>query len=286
VALCRAYRDSGDQIMSVEVGERAMKKLDQLGLDFTDDHIQLGSTLISCYYQRGDLTQAQLLVNRLTQIAEQNGSRVARGSVYWNAAVVANTRGQFEESLALTERALMMMAETDNVRHVGVLKLNCAAYLLDTNSGELDRVESLLTDSQEAILDVGTAIEQAKVESQFARLALRQGLPDSAINRASRALGLLRGEASAESAATRVLLAQAQFDKGEAQTGAATMEAAERELSRLPANRTSALVWRQAGDVWLANGYQAEAMALYRRALVGAGLMPKPESVKVAAPLH
>jgi transcriptional regulator with XRE-family HTH domain len=286
VALCRAYRDSGDQVMSVEVGERALRKLDQLGLDYTDDHIQLGATLITCYYQRGDLTQAQLLVNRLSAVAEQSGSRVARGSVYWNAALVASSRGQFQESLALTERALMLMAETDNVRHLAVLKLNCATYLLDTGSTELDRVEELLTDSQEAVLEVGTAVEQAKVESQFARLALRQGLPQAALGRASRALGLLRHEAPAESAFARVLLAQAQFEMGDGRAARETMRAVEHELMRLPENRASAVVWRQAGDVWLANGHQTEAMSLYQRALTGAGLLPMTSlaPAKVAAP--
>ncbi|WP_035847920.1 helix-turn-helix domain-containing protein [Kitasatospora azatica] len=285
VALCRAYRDAGDQMMSVEVGERAMKRLDRLGLDFTDDHIQLGSTLISCYYHRGDLTQAQLLVNRLTQLAEQAGSRVARGSVYWNAAQVANSRGQLAEALALTERALVLMAETDNARHLGILKLNCAVYLLDSDSSDLDRVESLLGDAQESVLEGGTAVEQAKVEIGFTRLALRQGTPDSAINRASRALGLLRGEARTDSAFARVLLAQAQFEKGEEQAAAETLRAVERELLQSPSNRNTAQVWRQAGDVWQANGHVAEAMALYQRALTGAGLPPLQAPARMTVPL-
>ncbi|MFE0460544.1 helix-turn-helix domain-containing protein [Kitasatospora sp. NPDC058965] len=286
VALCRAYRDSGDQMMSVEVGERALKRLDQLGLEYTDDHIQLGATLITCYFQRGDLTQAQLLVNRLSAMAEQSGSRVARGSVYWNAALVARSRGQFQESLALTERALMLMAETDNVRHLGVLKANCASFLLDTDSTEYERIEELLTESQDAVVEVGTAVEQAKVEIEFARLALRQGVPHSAIDRASRAIGLLRSESPWDSAFARALLAQAQFDLGEERSARETMQAVERELLRLPENRASATVWRQAGDVWLANGCPVEAMSFYQRALSGAGLVPLHSTApaKVVAP--
>ncbi|MFE0458565.1 helix-turn-helix domain-containing protein [Kitasatospora sp. NPDC058965] len=274
VALCRAYRDSGDQVMSVEVGDRALKRLDRLGLEYTDDHIQLGVTLIGCYVQRGDLTQAQLLVNRLSAVAEQSGSRVARGSVCWNAALVARSRGQFQEALALTERALMLLAETDNVRHLGVLKVNCATYLLDADSTDYERIEELLTDSREAMLEVGTAFEQAGVEAQFARLALRRAEPRGAIDRAGRAIGLLHNAAPSESAYARVLLAQAQFDLGEERSARETMRAVERELLRLPNNRAGAAVWRQAGDVWLANGHPDEAMALYQRALGGAGFAP------------
>ncbi|MDH6116705.1 transcriptional regulator with XRE-family HTH domain [Kitasatospora sp. GAS204A] len=285
VALCRAYRDAGDQVMSVEVGERAMKQLDRLGLDVTDDHIQLGATLIGCYYNRGDLTQAQLLSNRLTQVAEENGSRVARGAVYWNAALVANSRGQAKESLALAERALALMAESDNVRHIGLLKVNCAAYLLEIDSCDLDHVAVLLTEAQETMLEVGTAAEQASVETYRARLALRQADPDAALERASRALGLLRNESRWESASARVVLAQAQFERGEATAGAETLHAVERQLGQIPVNRNTALVWRQAGDVWQLNGHPNEALAMYQHALSGVGLVPLKGAARVTAPL-
>ncbi|MEY9948775.1 helix-turn-helix domain-containing protein [Kitasatospora sp. GAS1066B] len=285
VALCRAYRDAGDQVMSVEVGERAMKQLDRLGLDVTDDHIQLGATLIGCYYNRGDLTQAQLLSNRLTQVAEENGSRVARGAVYWNAALVANSRGQAKESLALAERALALMAESDNVRHIGLLKVNCAAYLLEIDSCDLDHVAVLLTEAQETMLEVGTAAEQASVETYRARLALRQADPDAALERASRALGLLRNESRWESASARVVLAQAQFERGEATAGAETLHAVERQLGQIPVNRNTALVWRQAGDVWQLNGHPNEALAMYQHALSGVGLVPLKGATRVTAPL-
>ncbi|WP_327067502.1 helix-turn-helix domain-containing protein [Kitasatospora sp. NBC_01250] len=283
VALCRAYRDAGDQVLSVEVGERAMKRLDQLGLDITDDHIQLGATLVFSYYHRGDLTQAQLLVNRLASLSEQNGSRVARGAVYWNAAVVANSRGKVEESLALTERALALMAETDNVRHLGMLKHNCGVYLLDTESPDLDRVQNLLDEAQNALVEVGTSTEQGMLETSYARLALRQGDADGAADRASRALGLLRNEARWESASARVWLARAQFERGETQAAEDTLRAAERQLSSIPMNRSAAGVWRLAGDVWQLNGYQAEALAMYRQALSGVGLLPMQAPVKVPA---
>ncbi|WP_329565022.1 helix-turn-helix domain-containing protein [Kitasatospora sp. NBC_01266] len=285
VALCRAYRDSGDQVMSIEVGERAMKQLDRLGLDVTDDHIQLGSTLMGCYYHRGDLTQAQLLSNRLTQIAEEKGSRVARGSVYWNAALVAASKGDLKESLALAERALVLMAETDNVRHIGLLKSNCAAYMLELDGSDLERAEGLLEEAQEAMLEVGTAAEQSNVETSRARLALRQGDPEAAMERASRALGLLRNEARWESAATRVVLAQAQFERGDSTGGAQTLRAVERQLGQIPVNRNTALVWRQAGDVWQLYGHPAEALTMYQHAMSGVGLVPLKGAARVAAPL-
>ncbi|GAA5015854.1 helix-turn-helix domain-containing protein [Kitasatospora paranensis] len=272
VALCRCYRESGDQIMSVEVGERAMRKLDSLGLDITDDHIQLGATLIGCYSERGDLGQANLVAARLMVVAEQTGSRVARGSVYWNAAMVAKSRGRLDEALTLTERALMLMAETDNVRHQALLKGVYARLIMDSDSPDLERAQTLLDESQLALLEAGTAAEQAWNETGLAQLAVHQRRYDEAAGHANRALGLLRAEPRWESAKARVILAEAQYLGGHPDNAVATLRAVERQLAQLSNNRSSGEVWRQVGDLWQQFGHTAEALAAYRRALTSVGL--------------
>ncbi|MDH6138640.1 MULTISPECIES: helix-turn-helix domain-containing protein [Kitasatospora] len=284
VSLCRSYRDAGDYTLSVEIGERAMKTLDGLGLDYTDDHIQLGSTLISCYQQRGDLTQAQLLINRLTRVADENGSRTARGAVYWNAAVVANTRGKFQESLAMAERALALMAESDNVRHVGILKLNCGNYLLDTGTTDLGRVQQLFDEAREALLECGNTTDQVHVEGQQARLALHQANPDRAVDLASRALGLLRNESTYAAGQIRVYLAQAQYERGDSEAAVETLHALVRQLGRVATNRHIAVVWRQVGDLWRQLGHASEALAAYDRALGEAGLQSLDKLTRTPVP--
>ncbi|KQV18866.1 helix-turn-helix domain-containing protein [Kitasatospora sp. Root107] len=276
VALCRCYRDSGDQMLSVEIGERAMRTLDGLGLSVTDDHIQLGATLISCYRSRGDLTQAKLIASRLIPAAEQTGSRIARGSVYWNAAVVATSQGRIREALTLTERALAMMAESDNVRHQALLKGSYGYLLLSMPDADLDRTKELLEESQEALLDVGSAMEQARNEVSLARLAVRLGRPTDALAHASRALGLLRNEAHWEAAEARVILAHAQYMNGEQGDAEATLRAVERQLSQVPVSRDHATVWRHVGDLWKEMGNAQEAMGAYENALAEVGLLALP----------
>ncbi|MGW4384001.1 helix-turn-helix domain-containing protein [Kitasatospora sp. NPDC004531] len=284
VALCRCYRESGDHIMSVEVGERAMRKLDSLGLDVTDDHIQLGATLIDCYRERGDLGQANLVAARLLLVAEQTGSRVARGSVYWNAALVAKSRGRVDEALGLTERALMMMAETDNVRHLALLKGVYGRLILESDSPDLERARTLLDESQLGLLEAGTAAEQAWSETSLAQLAIQLRQFDDAAAHANRALGLLRAEPRFDAAKARVLLAEAQFLGGDPEAGAATLRAVERQLGQLAANRGSAEVWRQVGDLWQRFGRAEEAMSAYQRALTSVGLRALPSATEAPSP--
>ncbi|GAA3008324.1 hypothetical protein GCM10020229_20070 [Kitasatospora albolonga] len=283
VALCRCYRNAGDQTLSVEVGERAMRTLDTLGLDITDDHMQIGSTLISCYYQRGDLTQAHLLANRLINAAENTGSRVARGVVYWNAALVANSQGRTKEALTLTERALMLLAETDNTRHQAMLKSAYASLLLDSEEPDLERVRALLAETHRALLEVGTAAEQAGSEAQLAQLALHSGEPEQALVHADRSLGLLRNDSQEQAAATRVLLARAQLQTGEAAEAEKTLRSVVRRLGQLPVTRATAGVWRNAGDLWRLMGRQDQAMEAYEKALAQLGLRGLPASATAPA---
>ncbi|AUG78043.1 hypothetical protein CFP65_3241 [Kitasatospora sp. MMS16-BH015] len=281
VALCRCHRDAGDHLLSVEIGERAMRTLDDLGLDLTDDHIQVGSTLLNCYQRRGDLTQAHILANRLISSAEGTGSRVARGVVYWNAALVASEKGHSKEALALAERALILLAETDNVRHQALLKEVYAGLLLELETPDLDRARTLLDEAHVVLLEVGTASEQANSEALLAQAALQMGDSLQAATHASRALGLMRNDPQDEAALLRVLLANAQHQAGDVGSAETTLRAVVRQLQQIPSTHTTARAWRNAGDLWKLLGRLTEAMDAYEKALGQAGVrgLPAPTPV-------
>ncbi|MFI5531730.1 helix-turn-helix domain-containing protein [Kitasatospora sp. NPDC051853] len=278
VALCRCHRNVGDLTLSVEIGERAMRTLEALGLDVTDDHMQIGSTLISCYHRRGDLTKARLLADRLMGVADETGSRVARGVVYWNAATLAYSQGRHKEALALTERALALLAETDNSRHQAMLKIVYGYLVLENETPDLEHLKTTLEGAHLVLLEVGTATEQARSEALLAQVELRRGEPQQALAHAGRSLGLLRNDSQQEVARARVLLARAQFQSGETAAAQASLESAVRQLEPLPITRVTAQVWRDAGDLWKLLGRPAEALEAYERALTQLGIraMPAP----------
>ncbi|MFC1416114.1 helix-turn-helix domain-containing protein [Streptacidiphilus cavernicola] len=281
LVLCRGYRDAGDQVLSVEIGERALRELERLGLGGTDDHSRLGAVLIDCYRVRGDLTRAHLLAQRMIGDDEQPGSSTARGSVYWNAALVARARHRVDEALTLAERALALLSETDSARHQALLKEVCGELLLDSDRADAARARELLEQAQGVLVAIGTGQDQARAELGLAKAALRLGEPSRASEHASRAIGLLSSRPPHQAAEARAVLAQAQFDRGDAVHAQETLRAAERQLNLLPSGRASAEVWRHIGDLWQHHGHGPQAVAAYQQALAQAGV---PSALRVAPP--
>ncbi|WP_399895465.1 helix-turn-helix domain-containing protein [Streptomyces sp. BBFR51] len=271
-ALCRCHQALGDQVLSVEIGERALRRLDRLGLEATDDHIQLGAVLVGCYRARGDLAKARLLADRLLRVADDHGGRTAQRETYWNAALVAQSQGRTDEALALADRARALLAESDHVRHHALLSGVYGRLLLRSDPGHPERARQLLEQSHARLVDVGTPVEQASAQTGLALACLRLDLAAEAEEHASRALALLRDEPRPESVEARAVLAQAQFTAGGSGQAQETLRAAAEQLRQLPPARSSAAVWRRIADIWQQHGYVAEATAAYQQALNDAGL--------------
>ncbi|OSZ58544.1 transcriptional regulator [Streptomyces pharetrae CZA14] len=286
VALSRCYRNMGDLALSIEIGERALATLDALGLDITVDHIQVGATLIASYYLRGDFTRAHLLAQKLIPVAEQHGSRAGRGSVYWNAGLVALSRGQLREALALTERALVLMSDDDNLRHVAMLKLNVAWLELMSDHPDPARAKELLEDAGQSLAEVGTAIEQAKCEISLTDAHTQLGQWDDAAVHARRALGLLSSGPRLEAVAARVRLAELHLLRGETEEGFQSLHAATRQLRHFAPSYETAHEWRHLGDVWKRQGRTKEALEAYDQALVATGMPRSYDPARSLARQH
>ncbi|WP_405877950.1 helix-turn-helix domain-containing protein [Streptomyces sp. NBC_01136] len=274
VALCRCYRNVGDITLSIEVGERAMSKLDALGLDVTVDHIQLGATLMSSYHLRGDLARAHLMGRKLIDAAEKQGARAARGAVYWNAGLVARSRGQLSEALALVERALALMSEDDNLRHLAMLKMNYGSLLLQVDEPEPARGKQLLEEAQQLLAEVGNAPELALCEIGLADADAMLGHWDEAAAHAERALGLTGSESRIQAVAARGTLAEIHLLRGDVEQAVQCLQAATRQLRQFPPSHQVALNWRYLGDLWQRQGNASEALKAYDRALSAAGMVP------------
>lgn len=272
LALCRCYRDTGDYVLSVEIGERAMRELDRLGLGSTDDHLQLGAVLIDCYRIRGDLTRAHLLALRLISDDDPPGSQVARGGVYWNAALVARARHRPDEALILAERALALLSETDSSRNQALLKETCGELLLESGRVDVDHARNLIEQALGVLVAVGTTPEQARAEIGLAKASLRLGDPVEAGEHASRAIGLLSNQPPYQAAEAGTVLAEALFVQGENARARDALRTAERRLALLPPSRLSAEVWRRIGDLWQHHGHGTQAITAYQNALAQMGI--------------
>ncbi|MEZ0096193.1 helix-turn-helix domain-containing protein [Streptacidiphilus sp. EB129] len=283
VSLCRCYTITGDLSMSVEVGERALQRLDSLGLEVTDDHIQLGVTLVGAYYLRSDFTRAHLLSERLLAQAEKTESRAARGMVYWNAGLIAESRGDRNEAVALVERALGFMAEGDNHRHLAMLKSLLGWLILRSESGDPAEAKSLLEQAVGMLVETGSVHEIGDSEVGLALADMRLGLLKEAQEHASRAVGILANENSGVAAEALATLGETQLLNGETVHGEASLRGAARQLRQLRRpDMAAARVYRYLGDVWNRHGNPDEAMRAYRDGLTASGAEGLPVTERAA----
>ncbi|MGI5453364.1 helix-turn-helix domain-containing protein [Streptomyces sp. CA-249302] len=283
VALSRCYRNMGDITLSIEIGEQALATLDSLGLDVTVDHIQVGATLIASYLMRGDITRAHLLAQKLIPVAEEHGGRAGRGAVYWNAGLVAVSRRQRSEALALTERALAMMADDDNLRHVAILKMNVAWLELESPQPDTQRALGLLEDTAQTLAELGTAVEQAKCEICLTDAHTQLGQWDDALMHARRALGLLGSGPRVEAVSARLRLAEILLLREEPEEGLRNLHAAARQLRHFTPSYETAQEWRHLGDVWKRQGRTKEALEAYEQALQASGMPTTYDPAQAAA---
>ena len=137
------YIESGDVARSVEHRRDApMDELEPAGLEGTDEHIRLSSVLVSGLVERGDLLFATRHSRGAHEVADRVGSSRARGSVYWNAAAVAQSAVGVLDAIRLTDRAVALLGEQEESRDLPRLRMHYAWVLLN-NRRSLAPAEAL-----------------------------------------------------------------------------------------------------------------------------------------------
>lgn len=284
------YLESGDVSRAVENGLAAMKETEAAGLEGSDEHVRLGAVLVWALVERGDLLYATRRVEDLIDVANRLGSSRARGSVYWNAAVVANERGQVTEALRLTERAMALLSDQEDSRDLPRLRLNYALLLLNSPVPhavealhQLDQAESdpMLAASE---LDLGTAA------TFRGRAHLLLGELDDAAEHAARALQILGPSEHVERASALLLLG----DVGTAQLDMDLAQESYREtgrvLVRMKRSRKVARLWHELGDSWRDLGDLTHAVEAYDQSFHTIGFTSRQsaraESVRTGRGAH
>ncbi|WP_316768797.1 helix-turn-helix domain-containing protein [Streptomyces sasae] len=282
---CRLLSEAGDFGRSIELGEQALTEVRRLGLEGTDDEIRLASTLVAAYWGRGDLATAQRLAARVIERAEHNGSRRARGSAYWNAALVTEARGDFGLALELVDKALALMAEDDSERSLARLRLTYGWLLLRADPPEPGRAAPLLAQAHEVFLRTSDSGDLASCETELARLELLSGRPADAIAMALRAMGRLEGRTAVEAGRARWVLGLAMVADGRNAAGVEECRTAAEELQSLGARLEAAQAWRGLAELYARHGDPAQALESYRRMADCADVRP-PTPLPATRPNH
>lgn len=283
-ALCRAYRECGDLARAIEVGESARPLTEEEETDdpsLLDAAIALASTLVGCYYERGDLTRGQLLAQETLARAERSGSAVARAAALWNAGLVSEARGDLRTARSYVERALALYSETDNARATALLRVTTAWLMLRAKQPQLAEAHELLRRALDELPSVGSALDVAYAETELARYFLLQGDWQAALELAEGVNDRLTAAGPRlEAARVRLLIGDAHTVEGDVEAAAASYATAAADLRASGADRQAASAWREVAESLARLGRADEALDAYRAATDAAGVNPPPYRVQ------
>lgn len=271
IARCRVYRQAGDLMRSVEIGELALEEVRALGLAGTEDEIKLASTLVAAYWARGDMMSAEVLADQVIERAERLSSRDALGAALWNACLVAEARDDLTLAIALAERTIALIAEGPSPTALASFRVTYGWLLLRCNPPRLDEAEDQLRRAYQVLADVngqGPALQCC--ETELSRAAMLRGDLDSALELADHALGMdLDAFPNQDALFVRGLVLTR---LGRIEEGVAAVSGAARHLEGVGSRQEAARVWRELGETMLQLGDRDQAIAAFIRTADCAGV--------------
>lgn len=285
--LVASYHEAGDLGHSIELGEQVLHELEEQGIAGSDEHLRLAATVLWSYYERGDLLFATHRAAELIRLADSRGSQRGRGSIYWNASLVAEGRGDLAEARRLTERALAYLAEGAVSRDVPRLRLHYGWLLIRSEPPEPAAALEQLELAMQDLASVGSVQDLARCEMEQGRAHLLLGDAERALELARAGLSRLDADAVLDACHGHILLGDALMALDRADEARESYQWAADRLGMMTANRNSAEVWRTLGDRMLAHGDLHAAINAYDRALSEVGIRaagaPVPPRVRAGA---
>jgi tetratricopeptide (TPR) repeat protein len=272
-ALSRCYRLRGDLTESIRVGEEALEHLAATGQPWTDAMVMLGSTVLAAYEQRGDLAYARQLSELLIERAETIGRPMALMAAYWNAAWVAEQRGDVHGALRLSERAIALLGEEDDPRNLSRLRMAYAHFLLHAHPERAEEsLEMLRRAEREMASNAASTVDTAACVIDQGRAQIALGRPVEAAGLARRAIDLLSGTAGRAIAEAYTILGDAHVRLGQKEEAAIALSQAVDYLERMQAHRPAARAWFDLAELLGAAGQATDQKAAFQRAFSCMGL--------------
>jgi tetratricopeptide (TPR) repeat protein len=284
VRLAMAYSECGDLSRAVDVGERALAHVERLEpAEDVGVHVELISTLAGCYLERGDLTRAQILINRALALSADAGSARARGAAAWNAAVIAQARHDAVGARLHADRALALFAELDNARFVAMLRVVSAGLLLRQAQPDPQAALPALRVALLELQDVGTRLDLGYARTEQARALLAAGDLAEAGDMGRRALLDLATGDRLQTGHALLVVGRVAMAQGDTEDALALLRQAATALENSEASRQAGTAWRELGEAYVELGRSTEAIEALRRASDLAGATYNPLRPALAA---
>jgi tetratricopeptide (TPR) repeat protein len=273
-ALCRCYREAGDLDLAISIGEEAMRHAADLELQTTDEYVRLGCTVQAGYMARGDLAKATMMATDLIRLADQIGAPHTRGAAYWNAALLAESREDIGQAVALVDRAIAMFGESDDRRNLGRIRVAYAWLLLQQSPPAAEQALALLDSVRGELVTHGSAVDVGYCDTERARALLSLGRLGEAREAAERSLAGLGTQSRFETPHAMLVLGRVLREQGDPTGCVDQCTAAAAMLESMGASRQAAAAWRELGDLYRDLGRAELAMDAYDRALKAVRIAP------------
>lgn len=278
IVMCRCYREAGDLNRSIDIGERALRRIADAGVPGGDEEIRLAVTLAAAYFERGDVAYAASLCMQSVERAEEMGTSASRAAAYWNASVMQSRNGDVALAVRLAERALALMSEGDDVRNLARLRAQLGFMLLRQSPPDVDAAEVALLRAREELLDSdGSAVDIAHCDLQLARARLIAGDIDAAERQALQVCEAVP-HAALTVADAQAVLGRAAMARGATAEAVAMFRRAVLTLTAVQADRNAAQLWYELGEMLDRVGDTEAARDAYRSAAAAVGLRTTVQS--------
>jgi transcriptional regulator with XRE-family HTH domain len=284
-SLCRCYREAGDLDLAISTGEEAMRNADELNLSASDEYVRLGCTVLAAYFERGDLAKATLMAADLVRIADAMGAPHTRGAAYWNAALMAESRGDVGQALVLVDRALALFGESNDRRNLGRLRITYAWMLLQQSPPQAEHALEMLDKVRGELVLHGSTVDVGYCDTERARALLAMGRIAEARAAAEASLSGLGEKPRIESAQAGLLLGRVLREQGNVAGCLEQCAAAAGRLEAMGASRQAAGAWRELGDLYRDLDRDGEALDAYDRALRAVRVTPAAGISPVVGPV-
>jgi tetratricopeptide (TPR) repeat protein len=264
-ALATAYRTVGDLAYAVDVVESFLRAQREDPLDAAVA-AELNTTLVSIYFERGDILRAEQAAERAIATTEAGVSPLARANALWTTSRVLAERHRYSEALELATRARIILEELGDRRRIVRVHGAYAFLCLEADPPRLEAADDHLRTAESLLDEYSLDEDRAYLFAERSRLALLQGRPAEALDLASRALELT-GPDALERGRCLFLQGRGFVLSGRPAEGLGCFREAASVFEKHGARQQQASSWREIGEIQLAEGETAAALESLRAGL-------------------
>ena len=284
VSLCRCYREAGDLQRAVDVGEAALTSLVELDLRDSASGIRLVATLLSAYFERGDVLRATQLAADTVRRADRAGDPAGRAAAHWNASLLLANRGRVPDAVTHAERALALLGEGEDQRNLARLRVSYASLLIRQAVPDTKAALELLTRARaELSAGSGSTIDLAYAAANLARTHLLLGDLAAASAEIEQAIDLLGDRPRLETATALAVRGRIALAGGDPTAAVRDLHQAATILAIFGTSRRTAALWTELAQLAETLADPHTARQAYRAALAAVGLTAPADTIAAPA---